>query len=109
MLSGNGLIALVKSLNADYDVIIFDTPPLAAGVDAYAISAAAGNLLMVVRIGKTERRLAAAKLAIADRLPINIIGTVLNGVDLRGEFQYYGYSPGYHIEVPKGELAAASG
>jgi capsular exopolysaccharide synthesis family protein len=109
MLSGNGLIALVKSLHPDYDVIIFDTPPLAAGVDAYAISAAAGNLLMVVRIGKTERRLASAKLAIADRLPINIIGTVLNGVDLRGEFQYYGYSAGYHIEVPKGELAAASG
>jgi succinoglycan biosynthesis transport protein ExoP len=109
MLSGPRLMTLMRELRNSFDVVIFDTPPLAAGIDAYAISAAAGNMLMVVRIGKTERRLAAAKLAVADRLPINIIGTVLNGVDLRGEFQYYAYTPGYGIDAPHGELAATSG
>ena len=98
LLTSPRLMALMDTLSESYDVVLFDTPPLAAGIDGYAVSAAAGNLLMVVRIGQTERRLAAAKLAIVDRLPINIIGTVMNGVELKGEFQYYGYAAGYGIE-----------
>jgi polysaccharide biosynthesis transport protein len=101
------LQALVKELGETFDVAIFDTPPLAAGIDGYALSAAAGNLLMVVRIGQTERRLAAAKLSLADRLPINIVGTVLNSVELNGEFQYYGYASGYGVEEPA-ELITAT-
>jgi capsular exopolysaccharide synthesis family protein len=101
------LQALMDSLSARYDVVILDSPPLAAGIDGYVLSTAAGNLLMVVRIGQTERRLAAAKLAVADRLPINVVGTVLNEVELRGEFQYYGYASGYGIEENH-ELAATT-
>ena len=92
------VMELVTHLSSKFDVVIFDTPPLAAGIDAYAISAAVRNLLMVVRIGATQRRLASAKLSVVDRLPINLIGTVLNGVELKGEFQYYGYTSGYGIE-----------
>jgi len=53
------------------------------------------NLLVVLRIGKTERRMAAAKLLLVDRLPISVLGAVLNGVNLKGEFDYYGYASGY--------------
>ena len=108
LLTSPRLMTLMDALSASYDVVIFDTPPLAAGIDGYAVSAAAGNLLMVVRIGQTERRLASAKLAVADRLPINIIGTVLNGVELKGEFQYYGYAAGYGIEESPELLAEAA-
>ena len=76
-------------------VMLSKNVSFAAGIDAYAISAAVGNLVVVLRVGKTERRLAAAKLLLVDRLPINILGAVLNGVQLRGEFEYYGYSTGY--------------
>jgi polysaccharide biosynthesis transport protein len=108
LLSTPRLTTLVEALRRSYDVIIFDTPPLAAGIDGYAISAAAGNLLMVVRIGQTERRLAVSKLAVADRLPINMLGTVLNCVDLKGEFKYYGYAAGYSVELPAGELVGSN-
>ena len=77
--------------------MIFDTPPLAAGIDSYAIATALGSLLVVLRIGRTERRMAAAKLTLVDRLPINILGAVLNGVHLHGEFEYYGYASGYGL------------
>jgi polysaccharide biosynthesis transport protein len=95
LLTSAALPRLVAELRSKYDVVVFDTSPLAAGIDAYAISAAVGNLVVVLRVGKTERRLAAAKLLLVDRLPINILGAVLNGVQLRGEFEYYGYSTGY--------------
>jgi Mrp family chromosome partitioning ATPase len=79
--------------------VIIDTPPLAAGIDGYALSAAAGNVLMVLRLGETERRLASAKLAVLDRLPVNLLGAVLNDVPPKGEFQYYAYTAGYSIDT----------
>jgi capsular exopolysaccharide synthesis family protein len=99
LLASASLVELVNKLRGSFDVLVFDTPPLAAGIDAYALSAAAGKLLLVLRIGKTERRLAAAKLAVVDRLPIEVLGAVLNDVDLNGEYQYYGYASGYELKA----------
>ena len=101
LLASSALPQLIKLLRDGYDVVVFDTPPLAAGIDAYAISAAASKMLIVLRIGQTERRMAAAKLQIADRLPIEVLGAVLNGVKLEGEYQYYGYSVGYALAEPE--------
>lgn len=95
LLTSSALPKLVAELRNRYDVVLFDTPPLNAGIDAYAIGSAVSNMVVVLRAGKTERRLAAAKLLLADRLPINILGAVLNAVQLNGEFQYYGYASGY--------------
>ncbi len=86
---------LVADLRNKFDVVIYDTPPLAAGIDGYAIASAAGSLLVVLRIGQTERRMAAAKLMLVDRLPINVMGAVLNGAPSNGEYEYYGYVGGY--------------
>ena len=98
LLTSPALGRLVADLRASYDVLIFDTPPLAAGIDGYAIAAATGSLLVVLRIGQTERRMAAAKLLLVDRLPINVIGSVLNAAPTEGEYEYYGYVAGYGTE-----------
>lgn len=98
---------LVDYLTRSFDVVILDTPPLAAGIDGYAISAAARNCLMVIRMGQTHRRLATTKLSVLDRLPVDVLGAVLNGVQPTGEFQYYAYTKGYAIDDvdSAGELA----
>ena len=98
LLTSPALGRLVAELRASYDVLIFDTPPLAAGIDGYAIAAATGSLLVVLRIGQTERRMAAAKLLLVDRLPINVVGSVLNAAPNEGEYEYYGYVSGYGTE-----------
>jgi capsular exopolysaccharide synthesis family protein len=99
LLASARLKGLVDQLAQSFDVVIIDTPPLAAGIDAYALSAAAGNLLMVVRMGHTERRLAAAKLSLLDRLPVYVLGSVLNDVPAHGDFQYYtAYSATYALD-----------
>jgi Mrp family chromosome partitioning ATPase len=106
LLASASLVELVAKLRTSFDVLVFDTPPLAAGIDAYALSTAAGKLLLILRIGKTERRLAAAKLAVVDRLPIELLGAVLNDVALDGEYQYYGYASGYELVEPEVETTA---
>ena len=97
LLTASTLPAFAAELRERFDVVIFDTPPLAAGIDALAVATASQNLLLVLRIGKTDRRMASAKLQLVDRLPIRVLGTVLNCVQLRGEFAYYKYSEGYGV------------
>ena len=50
---------------------------------------------MVLRVGQTKRRMALEKLRMFERLPVSVIGAVLNGIQLQGGYQYYGYVPGY--------------
>jgi polysaccharide biosynthesis transport protein len=101
LLTSPGLPRLATALRGEFEVVIFDTPPLAAGIDAFAIATAAQNLMLVLRIGKTDRRMASAKLELVDRLPVRMLGAVLNCVQLRGEFEYYKYSEGYGITDEK--------
>ena len=54
-----------------------------------------GSLLLVLRTGVTDRELAQAKLSDLDRLPIRILGAVLNDVKAEGIYKYYSYLPGY--------------
>ena len=98
LLTSAKLARLIDHLGQSFDAVIVDTPPLAAGIDAYAIAAATGNLLMVLRMGHTDRRLAFAKMSLLDRLPVDVVGSVLNEVPDYGESQYYAtYSVGYGV------------
>lgn len=85
---------LVTGLRSSYGVIVVDTPPLNAGVDAFALATATGNLLMVLRLGMTDRTLLKVKLELLRRLPIRVLGAVLN--DVRGGELYRQYS--YYLE-----------
>jgi len=82
--------AIVQAAREAFDVVIIDSPPFIAGVDAYALGAVAGNILVVLRQGVSNRKLAAAKLAIVDRLPVRILGAVINGIPSGGLYRYYG-------------------
>ena len=106
------MVRLVEELRARADLVIFDTPPLAAGIDAFAIGTAASHTLMVLRLGKTDKRLASAKLELMDRLPVRMVGAVLNDVTLKGEYQYYSYLEGYAVDSDqeseaRGQLVSA--
>jgi len=88
--------SLLDELRASFDVVIVDSPPLGAGTDAYALATLTGGLLVVLRVGMTDRKLAMAKLETMDRLPIRPLGAVLNGIEPKGIFQYYHYLEGYN-------------
>lgn len=101
--------ALVLTMRRQFDVVIIDSPPLVAGIDAYALGAAAGAMLIVLRPGVTDRKLAAAKLEIVDRLPIRILGTVLNGVPDTGLYKYYGSDYAYTGAGQMSDVATPTG
>ena len=112
LLTSARLPALLNMVRSKFDVIIVDSAPLAAGVDAYALSVATRNLLLVMRTAHTDRRVAKAKLKLMERLPVRILGAVVNAVpstDLYSEYSYlYGYGPDSDTEsdVLKDEVGA---
>ena len=108
LLASAALPALADQLRNNYTVVVFDTPPLSAGIDAYAIASAAHNLLVVLRVGETNRRLAAAKVKLVDRLPVRLVGAVLNCVKLTAEFDTYRYAYGYGVDEEKSSVVAVA-
>ena len=64
---------------------------------------------MVLRSGVTDRELAATRMHDLTRLPIRVLGAVLNDVSTQGVYRYYSYLPGYRAEdeVSTGPTAPA--
>jgi receptor protein-tyrosine kinase len=93
LLASKRMIELMTSTLKDrFDVIIVDSAPLSAGIDPLVLATQTTNLLMVLRVGETDRKLADAKLRLVDRLPVRAIGAVLNAVNATGSYRYYAYN-----------------
>jgi len=52
-------------------------------------------MALVLRTGRTDRKLAHNKLETLDRMPIRVVGAVLNDVRANGMYKYYSYLDGY--------------
>lgn len=98
LLGSAAMAQLLVNLRGRFDAVIVDSAPLGAGVDAFALGTVTRNLVLVVRTGATDRAFAAAKLHVLDRLPIRVLGAVLNGAPIDDSaYRYYSYIPGYAV------------
>ncbi len=104
LLASSRMSTFLGTLKRSYDVIIIDTPPLAAGGDAVLLGALTGNLALIIRTGSTDKLLTLAKMEPLTRLPIRLLGAILNDVEPKGSgYSYYssylpGYEPGHEEE-----------
>jgi capsular exopolysaccharide synthesis family protein len=105
LLASSRMAHFMGTLKRSYDVIVVDSPPLASGGDPLILSTLTGNLAIVIRTGTTERALAQAKLEQLSRLPIRLLGAILNDVDPSDGYHYYysAYLPGYEPVPEEGE------
>ena len=115
MLGSDAMVKLVGTLQRRFNCVIVDSPPLGAGVDPFVLSTLTRNVVMVVRSGETDREFAGAKLKLFERLPVQVLGAVLNDVRTEGVYRHYAYVYGYTAdelvaqkEIGPGATAAAS-
>ncbi|WP_252244314.1 MULTISPECIES: CpsD/CapB family tyrosine-protein kinase [unclassified Clostridium] len=82
---------IINSLKAAYDIVIFDSPSVAAFTDAQVISTKVNGTLFVIRAGRTDKNVANEARNLLMKVGANIIGIVLQDVeDNRKEyFSYY--------------------
>lgn len=98
LLESTAMRHLIEDLKSRYDVVICDSPPLGAGVDSTVIGSVTGSLLLVVRTGRSARSVAQTSLEILRRLPIRLLGAVINDVPQGAAYRYYPYSLEYAVE-----------
>ncbi len=108
LLASAAMSQLIIALRSQYSVIILDSAPLGAGVDPLVLGSITGSLLLVLRTGVTDRELTNAKLGDLDRLPIRVLGAILNDVKPTGAYRYYGYLPGYGSDEEGEEAGSAA-
>jgi capsular exopolysaccharide synthesis family protein len=95
LLGSSAMSHLMAEMKTRFNVIIVDSPPLGAGIDPFVLGTATGHMLMVFRSGETDRQMAEAKLKLLDRLPVRVLGAVLNDIQADGVYKYYSYLYGY--------------
>jgi len=94
LLSSQRMQEMISQLQQDhaFDLIIYDLPPLAAFADAKILAAMATGLILVTKLGKTDRF--ALKNLLEDlRLShISLLGLVANNVSRKDHnYRYYGH------------------
>jgi capsular exopolysaccharide synthesis family protein len=98
LISSPAMRTLLADLRSEFDVILIDTAPLGAGIDPFVFGTLTGNLVLVLRTDITNKELAESKLDLVARLPIRILGSIINGLKDRDHsyyHRYYSYLPGY--------------
>ncbi|MFT5991376.1 MAG: succinoglycan biosynthesis transport protein ExoP, partial [Bradymonadia bacterium] len=84
--------AVLKELMGMYDRVIFDSPPVTPVTDAAIVSGYVDGVVLVVRSGVTMRSLLARTLEQLSAVNADIIGSVMNDVDItRRSTGYYYY------------------
>jgi succinoglycan biosynthesis transport protein ExoP len=77
------------SLRQSFDWVILDSPPVLAVADASILANTASGVVFVVGADQTSRQAARAALEQLDAVQANVIGAVLNRVDLEKNPYYY--------------------
>src|SRR6266436_3702304 len=92
LLSSQSMGALIRSASAEYGFVILDSSPMLALADSRILAPLVNGVLLVVKCGTTSRdHLQHAQSGIRS-VDGNLIGVVLNNVDIRTN-GYYNYGP----------------
>ena len=104
---------LLTGLEARFDIILLDTPPSVALSDAVTLSRRVDGILLVVKEQAVSRAVAKQTIDLLNQVEANILGVVLNNVDLqRGgtKYKYYyayrDYYSSYGPEQKEADKAA---
>jgi Mrp family chromosome partitioning ATPase len=107
LLATSGMVELLMQLRTRFGVIIVDSPPMGACTDPLALATLTRDTLLVVRTDQTRTATLEMNLEMLDRLPVRVLGAVVNDVSEEGGiYRAYGYVDGYEYAAVPGESDA---
>jgi capsular exopolysaccharide synthesis family protein len=109
LLGSNRMKDFIDKVKKEYDMVIFDTPPIGFVTDSAIISTIVDGTIIVINVGETEIELAQHAVDLLKKVNANIIGVVLNKIPVKAN-RYYGYSylqyeDYYHESEPENKKA----
>src|SRR5262249_7271887 len=101
ILTSSAAKSLFDTLQITYDYLIVDLAPLVAGVDVRATSALIDSYVLVIEWGTTKIDAVRYALRNAPSVQANIVGAVLNKVNMAAMGRYDGYGANYYYGEPR--------
>lgn len=96
LLSCERMRALLHEAVERYTIVLIDSPPLLNVADSRVLAVEVEGVILIVKGNVTPREVAQRARAYAESVGANIIGVVLNSVDVRsGDYHYYRYRDYY--------------
>lgn len=94
ILGSNSMKQLLQIVENDYDYILIDSAPISAVTDSLIISSYVDGVIIVIEAGKTPIEIVKNSVEKLRNVSANIIGTILNNVEInsRNNMYYYSYS-----------------
>ena len=107
LLSSRRTVEVLGSLQAEYDIVLVDAPPVLPVTDALVLSGRVDATLLVAVAGATTRKEAARTVELLRQVDAPLVGAVLNGVDSEGSYGYAYGSDKYERSVGRREPATS--
>ena len=95
----------IEEAKEDYDIVIFDSPPILSTADAAILGAKVDGVLLVYRVGSVSRGLLKRSVTQLQQVKSNIMGVILNGMrpEVSPDFQDYKYYSYYYSYGEEGK------
>lgn len=97
VVASNKLRNFINEMKNHFDYILLDSPPVIAVTDAQILSSFLDGVILVVSSGEAEKELVKKSKDLLDKVNANIIGVVLNKLELKSR-KGYGYYYYYYGE-----------
>ena len=91
LLSSRAMEQLMKDVEEEFDVVLFDSPPLLAVTDGQILASKCDGTILVVSSGKTETDQAVKAKELLNAANSHILGIVLNSKKMANSNYYYYY------------------
>lgn len=95
LLGTSEMLELINSLRAQYDHILIDSPPIMPVTDSIILSRFVDGVVVIVRGAHTSKKLVRDAVNRLRRVEANILGVVINDLDIK-KADYYYYNTYYN-------------
>ena len=96
ILASQEMKRFIQEAKDQFDVILFDSPPVIAVTDAAILSADVDGVVLVVKAHQTHRDAVRRAKTLLENVSANIFGSLLNGVKIEKTYGTYYYYYYYH-------------
>jgi Mrp family chromosome partitioning ATPase len=98
--------ALLDSVKGDYDYVFLDSPPILGVSDAAVLCSEADGTLLVIEHRSYPRDVAARARSMIQNVGGNLVGVVLNNINIHRDYYYYYHYVGSYAYKPEPAEAA---
>jgi capsular exopolysaccharide synthesis family protein len=95
LLASKMMEKFIESAVSQYDIVLFDTPPVIAVTDAAVLAPNVDGAILIIRSGGTSRDALIRSRTLLDNVKANVLGILVNGINvdrMMGSYYYYYYT-----------------